>query len=149
MALVAHGYLRTTVDVDILLNQDGLKKAHEALEFLGCLPAFEGSKNLRDTQTGVQIEFIITCGYPGDGNPKPVPFPEPGDAGIEIDGIRYLDLNSLLELKLASGMTNPGRIRDLADVQELIRTLDLPRELSEELNPFVHEKFVELWVGIH
>jgi hypothetical protein len=149
MALVAHGYLRTTVDVDILLNQDGLKKAHEALEGLGYRPPFEGSKNLRDTQTGVRIEFLISGDYPGDGKPKPVSFPEPSDTSVEIDGIRYLSLNSLLELKLASGMTNPGRIRDLADVQELIRTLELPEKRAEELDPFVREKFLELWTGIH
>ena len=128
MALVAHGYIRTTVDVDILLNQDGLKRAHDALEGLGYRPPFEGSKNLRDTQTGVRIEFLISGGYPGDGKPKPVTFPEPSDTSIVIDGISYLNLNSLLELKLASGMTNPGRIRDLADVQELIRTLELPEK---------------------
>lgn len=149
MALVAHGYIRTTVDVDILLNQDGLKRAHDALEGLGYRPPFEGSKNLRDTQTGVRIEFLISGGYPGDGKPKPVTFPEPSDTSIVIDGISYLNLNSLLELKLASGMTNPGRIRDLADVQELIRTLELPEKRAEELNPFVREKFVELWAGIH
>ncbi|MDP6118515.1 MAG: hypothetical protein QF437_12155 [Planctomycetota bacterium] len=149
MALVAHGYIRTTVDVDILLNQDGLKKAHDALEGLGYRPPFEGSKNLRDTQTGVRIEFLVSGGYPGDGKPKPVIFPEPSDTSVVIDGISYLSLNSLLELKLASGMTNPGRIRDLADVQELIRTLELPEKRAEELNPFVREKFVELWAGIH
>jgi hypothetical protein len=41
-------------------------------------------------------------------------------------------------------MTNPGRLRDLADVQELIRTLQLPSEFAGQLNPFVRAKFEEL-----
>src|SRR5438309_75580 len=51
MALVAHGYDRTTVDVDILVTQEGLKAIHERLEGLGYVPPFPGSKQLRDTQT--------------------------------------------------------------------------------------------------
>jgi hypothetical protein len=34
MALVAHGYDRTTVDVDVLVDQAGLDAAHRALEGL-------------------------------------------------------------------------------------------------------------------
>jgi hypothetical protein len=64
---------------------------------------------------------------------------------IERDGIRYLNLPTLVELKLASGMTNPQRIKDLSDVIELVKALDLPRDFSEQLAPFVREKFVEQW----
>lgn len=63
----------------------------------------------------------------------------------EIHGVRYVGLPTLIELKLASGMTNPGRLRDLADVQELIRTLALPREFRNSLHEFVRPKFDELW----
>src|SRR5438067_406065 len=128
MALVAHGYLRTTVDVDVLVTPDGLKTIHERLEGLGYVPPFPNSKHLRDTQNSVRIEFLIAGQYPGDGKPKPLPFPDPATASIEIDGIRYLSLPTLVDLKLASGMTNPGRVKDLGDVQELIRVLKLPRE---------------------
>ncbi|QDV89101.1 hypothetical protein RAS2_01620 [Phycisphaerae bacterium RAS2] len=148
MALVAHGYDRTTVDVDILVTPHGLKTIHDSLEGLGYVPPFAGSKQLRDTQTGVRIEFIVTGQFPGDGKPKPVAFPDPADASVEIDGIRYVNLPTLLELKLASGMTNSGRLRDLADVQELIRVLKLPRDYAEKLNPYVREKFVELAAGL-
>lgn len=67
---------------------------------------------------------------------------------IEIDGIYYLRLETLIELKLASGMTNPGRLRDLADVQELNRTLSLPLSFAESLHPFVREKFNDLHASI-
>lgn len=145
MSLVAHGYDRTTVDVDILVTPEGLDAIHRSLDGLGFVPPFEGSKNLRDTQTGVRIEFIVTGQFPGDGKPKPVSFPEPSQVAEEIDGIQYVNLPTLIELKLASGMTNPGRLRDLADVQELIRTLGLPREFSQRLSAYTQPKYLELW----
>ena len=144
MALVAHGYLRTTEDVDILVTQDGLQEIHRSVVGLGYRPVFEGSKNVRDTRTGVRIEFVVAGGYPGDGKPKPVAFPNPTDVAVEIDGIRYVRLATLIELKLASGMTNPGRVRDLGDVQELIRVLKLPDDFANQLNPYVRDKFLEL-----
>ena len=148
MALVAHGYRRTTEDVDILVTQDGLERAHEKLVGLGYLPVFEKSKNLRDTRTGVRIELIAAGGYPGDGKPKPVAFPHPDNVAVEIDGVRYVNLPTLVELKLASGMTSPGRLRDLADVQEMIRTLKLSEDFAEQLDPYVQGKFRELSQGL-
>src|SRR3989304_2144181 len=52
MAMVAHGYERTTIDVDILLTPEGLETARRSLDGRGYLPAFPGSKALRDTDTG-------------------------------------------------------------------------------------------------
>jgi hypothetical protein len=148
MALVAHGYDRTTADVDILVNRDGLHRIHAELEGLGYVAPFAGSKNLRDTETGVRIEFLITGDYPGDGKPKPVPFPDPAAVSVEIDGIRCLNLPTLVELKLASGMTNPGRLKDLADVQELIRAVAIPRDFARQLNSYVRQKFLELFDAV-
>ena len=148
LALGAHGYVRATVEVDILLTREGHRILRERCEGLGYAPAFPGSRNLRDTHTGVRIEFLISGDFPGDGKPKPVSFPDPASAGVEVMGIRYLRLEELIELKLASGMTNPNRLKDLADVQELIKTIHPPRELSERLDPFVRDKFLEFWDGI-
>lgn len=145
MAMFFHGYRRFTEDVDILVTREGLKRIHVELEGRGYLPPFTGSKNLRDTITGVRIEFLITGDYPGDGKPKPVPFPIPTEASVEFDGVRYLDLRKLIELKLASGMSNVRRARDIVDVQELIATLSLPEELRDDLDPSVREKYRELW----
>ena len=56
----------------------------------------------------------------------------------------FINLEHLIELKLVFGMV-PGRLKDLADVQELIRTLDLPRDLALKLNPFVQPSYEKLW----
>ena len=145
MALYRHGLRRFTEDVDILVTADDLKKIHAAFDGLGYLPPHRNSKHLRDTDLGVRIEFLTTGDYPGDGKPKPVAFPDPREVSQEVGGIQYVDLPTLIELKLASGMTNPTRLKDLADAIELIKTLKLPSELADELNPFVREKYSELW----
>ena len=43
-------------------------------------------------------------------------------------------------------MTAPHRLKDLADVQELIRIQRLPRTL--ELDAFVRDKYLELWQAV-
>ena len=103
------------------------------------------ARNLRDIEHGVKIEFLISGQYPGDGKPKPVSFPDPIASSSEVDGIRYLNIDSLIELKLASGISNPGRLRDLADVLELIKALKLPADFVQRLNPYVQAKYRELW----
>lgn len=148
MAMFAHGYQRFTRDVDLLVTKEGLAKIHERLEGRGYLPPFAGSKQLRDTDTGVKIEFLTTGDFPGDGKPKPIAFPNPADVSTKIDGIDFLRLPTLIELKLASGMTNLGRLKDLADVQELIRALNLPENVADQLNPYVSDKYRELWAAV-
>jgi len=145
MALFRHGLRRFTEDVDILVTRDDLRKIHDKLEGLGYVPPFARSKHLRDVEYKVKIEFLTTGEYPGDGKPKPVAFPDPRLVSFESEGISYLQLPVLIELKLASGMTNLGRLKDLADVLELIKILNLPADFADQLNPFVRGKFAELW----
>jgi hypothetical protein len=126
-----------------------LRKIHQTLEGRGYLPLFQGSKNLRDTESGVRIEFLVSGQYPGDGKPKPVAFPDPTEVALEKDGIRYLNLASLIELKLASGISSAQRIKDLADVQELIKLLNLPQEFAASLNAYVRDQYHELWRSVN
>ena len=90
------------------------------------------SKHLRDTELGVRIEFLTTGEYPGRRQAEARRVPRPGAVSFEADGISYINLPTLIELKLASGMTNPGRLKDLADVLELIKVLDLPADFAEQ-----------------
>jgi len=63
--------------------------------------------------------------------------------------VSLLPLPRLIDLKLASGMTAAHRLKDLADVQELIRVLTLPRAFVDDLDPSVRPKFLELWQAVH
>ncbi len=146
MALAAHGYRRFTEDVDILLRPETLASFRERLLGLGYLPAFaEAQKAFRDTRTGVKIEVMTTGEYPGDGKPKPVVFPDPVDARVDKENLWVIGLEKLIELKLASGLSAPHRLKDLADVQELILHLRLPFGLSKELDPSVRSEYERLW----
>jgi len=145
IALNQHGYRRFTEDIDLLLTREGLEKFQKELVGLGYRPAFEGAtKKFRTTQENVTVEISTAGEFPGDGKPKAVVFPNPTENQTEIDGIKTLTLEKLVELKLASGMTAPHRLKDLADVQELIKVKDLPADFAEKLNPFVREKYLEL-----
>jgi hypothetical protein len=145
IALNQHGYQRMTVDIDILLSPEGLQRFHEKCVGRGYRPAFEGARRkFRATSANVPLEVVVSGEYPGDGRPKEVRFPEPQQSFVVIDGVRTLPLEILIELKLASGMTGAGRLKDLADVQELIRLKKLDAAFAEKLSPYVQEKFLEL-----
>jgi hypothetical protein len=147
MALALHGFVRPTQDVDLLLTREGLEKFHEDLVGRGYVPLFPGArKHFRDTETGVKVEVITTGEYPGDGKPKAVVFPVPDDVAIDAGACRVVRLETLLELKLASGLSAEHRqLRDLADVQQLIEMLDLPAELSQRLDESVRDEYLRLW----
>jgi hypothetical protein len=145
IALNQHGYRRFTEDIDLLLTKEGLKTFREELVGLGYRPAFEGStKQFRTTAENVPIEFIITGEYPGDGLPKPVKFPDPSENFVVIDGVKTITLEKLIELKLASGMTALDRLKDLADVQELIKTKSIDSSFAERLDSSVRDRFLQL-----
>jgi hypothetical protein len=149
MALYLHNFRRFTEDVDLLVTDEGLRELHEKLEGLGYVPPFANSKHLRDTTTGVRIEFLVAGQFPGDGKPKPISFPDPATASIDIAGIPVLRLDKIIELKLASGLSNANRLKDLADVQEMIKILQLPRDVADKLDASVRAKYLEFWDSIH
>lgn len=147
MALIAHGYERFTSDVDILMTKDSLERFHSDLVGRGYTLAFTGArKAFRDTESGVRIEVLTTGEYPGDGLPKAIAFPDPLHAFTEAEGFRVISLEKLIELKLASGLSAPHRkLRDLADVQDLIGALNLPLELAENLDASVADEYRQIW----
>ena len=149
VALLAHGYKRFTSDIDLVLTPEGLESFHRELIGLGYAPAFPDAKRrLRSTRDGIFIEVMTTGEYPGDGKPKPVRIPEPSKASTEINGIQVVTLQKLIELKLASGISAPHRLKDLADVQELIKVRKLRSDFAEQLDPYVRGKFAELYEAV-
>jgi len=145
MALNEWGYRRVTVDVDILLTAEGLASFKAAALGRGYVEKFPGSRGVRDTEAGVTIDVVLAGEYPGDGRPKPVAFPDPTHAAVHGQRVALLPLPKLIELKLASGMSAPHRLKDLADVLELIRHLSLPQDMADSLDSSVRPKYAELW----
>ena len=142
MALNAYGYQRVTVDVDVLLTREGLAAFKARHLGRGYAEKFSGSRGFRDTEHGVNVDVLVAGEFPGDGKPKPVAFPDPAVA-VRSGEIALLPLEKLIELKLASGISAPHRLKDLADVLELIRAAALPRDLSVRLDRSVRPKYLE------
>jgi len=147
LALGRHGLVRFTQDVDVLLTPEGLEKFRQRFVGRGYVPAFNGArKSFRDAETNVCVEFVTAGEYPVGG--KLVIFPDPARVATEVEGIKVVALPRFIELKLASGMTAPHRLRDLSDVQDLIAARRLPAGLAEELDPSVRAKYLELWQSV-
>lgn len=137
------------MDLDLLVTREGLERVHERLIGLGYRPKFPGArKKIVDTVRNVPIELIQTGEFPGDGKPKPVAFPDPATVAEDRGGLRIANLPTLVTLKLASGMTSPVRVGDLADVLALIAANGLDERFAEVLHPWVREKYLELCAAV-
>jgi hypothetical protein len=145
LSVGVHGFVRATEDVDVIVTREGLERFKERWLGRGYVNLRAGGKPVRDTTHNVKIDFLLTGDFPGDGKPKPVAVPEPRTASIAGEKYRVLSLPVLIELKLASGMTAPHRMQDLTDVMRLIHTNRIPGDFAAQLDPFVREKFAELW----
>ena len=137
---MAHGYARFTEDINLVMQTF----ASTSLLDWVTRRRFLGRKRLRSTIDDVSIEVMTTGEYPGDGRPKPVSMPVPAEASTEIDGVKFVSLEKLIELKLASGISAPDRLKDLADVQELIKIRQLGADFANKLDPYVRTKYLEL-----
>jgi hypothetical protein len=96
------------------------------------------SRRVVDSKQGVQIDVLVTGLFPGSGKPGPIAYPDPSDVGETISDIRFLDLATLIQLKLAA-----GRLKDVTDVVELIRANDLDESFLPHLHESVREGFLE------
>lgn len=149
MALYAHGYERFTTDVDILLTREGLASFKAANLGRGYLEVFPGRKGVRDTANNVKIDFLLTGDLPGEGVPPSAAFPDPGQVAISSARFRVVNLEKLIELKLASGISRGvTRLKDIADIVELIKVVRPKRELAEKLDPYVRPRYLELWDAV-
>jgi hypothetical protein len=106
---------------------------------------FAGSRGVRDTDNRVRIDMLVTGGIPGDGTLHGVVFPDPAAVAVEIEGKKYLSLGALMELKIASGLSAPHRLKDLADAIQLIRVNRLGEHFGDQLHAYVRPKYRELW----
>ncbi len=123
VAVVLHGHVRTTVDVDIYTSDAEALKA--ALESSG----FSYDKKLRQFEKdGVPVHLVT-----------PTFIPDPPRKQATIDGIHTVSLADLINIKLRSGSENILRAQDMADVIALIRRHSLRGEfamkLSKDLRP--------------
>ncbi len=145
LAVGAHGVTRMTEDVAVLVTREGLARFKAKRLGRGYVEHRPGGRSVRNSETKVRIDFFLAGDFPGDGKPKPVAFPEPAAASIASDDFPVLSLAKLVELKIAAAMTAKDRYRDLDDVIRLVRAHKLPRDFAMRLDPYVVDRYVELW----
>jgi hypothetical protein len=140
IAVQEHGYYRVTLDVDLVVPD-----ILEAVEFLTAdlSGPFERVPNcetrVRDRRNGVFID-LLPAGYVLKDGCK-VPFPQP----TKVSQLPVLaTLPEIISLKLDSWAGSPSRrLKDKADVIELIKALDLPRDLA--VRPAAKKLYEETW----
>ena len=124
VAVVLHGHVRTTNDIDIFL-QPPLEPLAELLTANGF--AFNPERK-EFVKHGVPIHLVL-----------PDQVGTLLKAAVEIEGITTVTLIDLINTKLRSGSKNMLRAQDLADVIGLIRhhqlTSDFSRHLDKALRP--------------
>ncbi|HLZ53401.1 MAG TPA: hypothetical protein VKS19_02880 [Verrucomicrobiae bacterium] len=140
LAVQEHGYPRMTIDVDIVVPD-----VLEAVEFLTASltgPFYRVPKvqdRVEDRRNGVMVD-LLPAGRVLQHGCK-VPFPQPGKVAEQLQIVR---LEELISLKLDSWVNNPTRqLKDKADVVELIKYRNLPRDLA--VNPAVRAHYLETW----
>lgn len=146
LALNEYGHRRVTVDVDVVMREEDLQRFKQRWLGKGYAERVPGTGKLLDTELDVHVDVLSTGRYPGDDKPKPIAFPDPATTAIRGAPFAMLPVERWIELKLASGMVAPHRLKDLADVQELIRSARLPFDL--DIHPWVRPKFEELWRAV-
>ncbi len=129
IAVILHGYDRTTIDLDFYTPDRRL--TDEQLRAAGARWSAARREHLLDD---VRIHTVT-----------------PDDAGHVVEktsvikGIRVISLKDLITIKLRCGLNNINRAKDIGDVVELIRRVPLdkrfagklPKDLRSEFKRFV------------
>lgn len=148
LALNEYGHRRVTVDVDLIMREEDLQAFKSRWLGRGYAERVPGTGKLIDTEFNVHVDVLSTGRFPGDDKPKPIAFPDPATTAVRGPPFALLPIELWIELKLASGMVAAHRLKDLADVQELIRSASLPISMADALHPWVREKFIQLWQAV-
>lgn len=135
-AVQENGYARFTSDVDLVVPN--VAEARAILSIRGFRENPGSSMTLTDRITKVEVDL-----RPGGGSVGPGPLPLPNPTTVS-EAPTIADLRTLIEIKLSSYLGSPAsRLRDLADVVELIKLNNIPRNIP--LDPAIETEFRARW----
>jgi hypothetical protein len=129
VAVVLHGYVRTTQDIDIFLPPP-LQPLADLLTGNGY--TFDPDRK-EFVKQGVPVQLVL-----------PEQVGELSTAAVDIEGVTTVALTDLINMKLRSGSTNPLRAQDLGDVIGLIRQHQLPGGFARHLDKSLRAAFRKL-----
>lgn len=138
MAVNAHRYRRTTGDVDVLLTQLGFDQLCRLFVPKYYLRLPDRARQFMDRKSRVKVVVRVTGRFPGTGKRGPIAYPDPQNVHQLIKKVHYVDLVTLIQLKLAA-----RRHRDFGDVVELIRFNELDETFADKLHSSVRGDYLE------
>jgi hypothetical protein len=138
MAVYVHGHRRMTDDVDVLVTRQGLEEFRRFFVPKNYEPVAGRSRRFTDKANGVTVDFLVTGLFPGRGEPGPIAFPDPAQVQQQVGKVKYIDLVTLIQLKLAA-----RRYQDFADVVNLIAVHDLDEPFADRLHPSLRPDYIE------
>ena len=129
VAVVLHGYVRTTADVDVFVS-GSLPELYASLKAAG----YSYSKARREFRKQTVPVHLVTTSQ----------VRKPPHSLVEIDGIRTVSLPDLIAMKLSLGTRDPLRAIDLADVIGLIRCRRLTPAFAAKIPAALRPDFRKL-----
>lgn len=123
LAVIHHGYVRSTEDLDVLVENGAVERLDPMLDEHGFRR--EGERRLRHVPTGVRVDLLVE----GDELPRPGAgsYPSPRETEGSPRDSAIVSLPALVTLKLRA-----GRHQDRADVVALLKCLEEPDYLAVE-----------------
>jgi hypothetical protein len=143
LSIFHHGYRRFTHNVNVVISDEASHRLDGHLSSQYYRPN-SISRRFIDLQSGVSTFFSCEGDPPGGIEWRSVRIPSPTLHFEVEERIRFANLPTLISLKLASGLSNPRRLRDIADVQEMIKELCLVESFAEKLHKDVRDEFVTM-----
>ena len=140
IAANAHGFRRSTEDVDLCMRREDLERFRR--EFVGkeFAPVEGRSRRFYDPVTQVTFAVLVAGEIAGNTRKqRDVRFPDPAEAEI-IEGAPFVALPRLIELKLVT-----WRYQDWADVVSLIRLHSLDETFGDQFNPLVRSAYLQCY----
>lgn len=145
MALFFHGYRRFSTDIDLLVCDSDWSRLESGLLIRGYTRVPERKRSFRDRTHGVRIDFFFGGSLKlKSGGEYKLPTIDPAERR-SIKSKMVLSLPKVLEAKLAIGASHPLSLKHVADVQEAICKIGLPRSLARRIHPAVAGDYIRLW----
>ncbi len=140
MAVNAHGFVRATSDINICMRRADLQRFKQTLVGKTFLPVEGRPRHFIDAETRTNINILISGEIAGrrDRN-HDILFPDPDETEIH-NAAPTVSLARLIELKLVT-----WRLRDWADVIDLIRHLSLNESFAQNLHLTVRSAYLQCY----
>ena len=143
-----YGVSAITEDIDILVDVRDKEKMQNLP--IGYIRDVSNKKakvfSLHEPKT--KIEVIYT-GEEAGSTGSQIYYIDPKKISKKIKNVPFLTLENLIRYKLGSGLYGKGRLKDFADVIELIKANKLSISYADSFREDLRIKYVELWQSVY